>query len=112
MPKRIKPAAPRRRHFIVEWRKHRGLTQEQLAERIGTTKASISRIESYETGYTQDFLEACADALMCEPGDLLMRNPTDTEAPWSIWNHAKPGEKRQIVDVMRVIVGGRTGTEG
>ncbi|MEN3229219.1 helix-turn-helix transcriptional regulator [Methylorubrum rhodesianum] len=112
MPKRVKLNRPRKRHFIVEWRKHRGLTQQQLADRMETTKASVSRVETYETGYTQDFLEACAYALMCEPADLVMRNPLDTEAPWSLWDQADKGKREQIISIMRVIVGGKTGTGG
>lgn len=114
MPRRIaKPSeANRRRTFIAQWRKYRGLSQEALAERLETTKASISRIETGLQPYSQDFLEAVAYQLQCEPVDLLIRDPSDPDGIWSIWDHAKPGEKKQIVEVSRVIVGGRTGTEG
>ena len=80
MPKRIGDPTRRRRHFIKEWREFRGLTQQQLADKIGTTKTSISRIEDLTTGYTQDFLEACADALGTHPAKLLSRAPTDADA--------------------------------
>ncbi|MFC5553249.1 helix-turn-helix domain-containing protein [Methylobacterium iners] len=112
MPRRVKGDRARGRHFIAEWRAYRGLTQEQLAERMATTKASISRVENYISSYTQDFLEACAYALMCEPADLIMRNPQDTSAPWSLWERAKEAEREQIVTIMRVIVGDKTGTDG
>src|SRR3954452_9822188 len=105
---RVGPPKPRRRHFIREWRKHRGLTQEQLADRLETTKANISRIENLKQGYTQDFLEACADALSTEASSLLMRDPTDPEGIWSIWEQAKPGERRQIVEIAKTLL--RTGT--
>lgn len=111
MPKRVTDKRPRSRHFIREWRKHRGITQEQLAERIGTTKATISRIENGLQPYTQDFLDLCAEALMTEPGNLVVRNPRDPEGIWSLWDKAKPGERRQLVEVGKVIVGG-TGTDG
>jgi transcriptional regulator with XRE-family HTH domain len=93
----------RRRHFIRAWREHRGLTQEQLADRLGTTKANISRIENLRQGYTQDFLEACADALMTDPASLIMRDPSDEEAFWSIWDQAKPGQRRQIEAIVRAL---------
>lgn len=80
MPARIGDPSKRRRHFIKEWRKFRDLTQEDLAELLGTTKTSISRIEDLKQGYTQDFLEACADALGTHPGTLLSRAPTRAEA--------------------------------
>jgi transcriptional regulator with XRE-family HTH domain len=100
----------RRRHFIREWRQHRGLTQEMLAERLETTKANISRVESLKQGYTQDFLEACAEALSTEPASLLTRDPTDPENVWSVWDQAKPGERRQIVAIAKTLI--RTGTGG
>jgi transcriptional regulator with XRE-family HTH domain len=65
----------RRRHFVREWRKFRGLTQEKLAEKLDTTKANISRIENLHQGYTQDFLEACAEVLKVDPAALLSENP-------------------------------------
>lgn len=105
MPKRIaKPASPkqRRRHFIKEWREYRGLTQDQLAERLVMSKASLSRIENYLQPYTQDFLEACAAALLTEPASLIMRNPADQDSMWSIWEQAKPGERRAIENAARL----------
>ena len=77
MTKRVQPSGARRSHFIRDWRKHRKLTQEELAERLGTSNAQISRIETGKNGYTQDFLEACASALSCAPADLLRGPPDD-----------------------------------
>lgn len=68
-----KPAKPR--YYFKEWRKHIGLTQEQLAERVGLTASSISQLESGKQGFTDSTLEALAWALGCEPHDLLGRNP-------------------------------------
>ena len=79
MPPRIGNPARRRRHFIRQWREFRGFTQEQLADSLKTTKTSISRIEDLKQGYTQDFLEACADALGTHPGALLTRPPTEAD---------------------------------
>jgi transcriptional regulator with XRE-family HTH domain len=76
MPGKSGDSSKRRRHFVREWREFRGLTQEQLAEMLNMTSASISRIESLKQGYTQNFLEACADALGTHPGTLLTRAPT------------------------------------
>lgn len=77
MPARINAKGSRQRHYIKEWREHRNLTQDQLAERMGTSKTSISRIESYKQPYTQDFLELCAQVLNCSLADLLIRDPED-----------------------------------
>lgn len=98
----------RRRTFIKEWRKFRHLTQEQLAERVDMSHGNVSLIERGLQNYTQETLEAFADALRCEPADLLMRDPTDPEAIWSLWDKAKPGERKMIVDIAKTVL--KTGT--
>lgn len=94
----------RRRTFIRAWREYRNLTQDQLSERLDMSKAQLSRIENGLQPYTQDFLEACADALLTDPASLLMRDPTSPEAIWSLWDQARPGERRQIVESAADIV--------
>jgi transcriptional regulator with XRE-family HTH domain len=108
MPGRIRPLPRRRKHYIAHWREFRNLTQEQLASRLGMSAAQLSRIENLKQPYTQDFLEAAAEALNTDPASLIMRDPTDEDAIWSIWDQAKPGERRQIMDIVRVIT--KTGT--
>lgn len=107
MPTRIKGPKKSVGHFIAEWRDHRGLKQDQLAERLQTSKASISRIENGKQPYTQHFLEACAEALRTDPASLIMRNPLAPEAIWTIWDQAKPGQKKQIVEHAKIIVRAR-----
>jgi len=110
MSRRIgyRPKRARRQTFLRQWREYRNLTQDDLAERLGTSKASISRIEAGQQAYTQDFLEACADALRTDPASLLMRNPTDEEAVWSLWDKAKVGERKMIENIVRSVI--KTGT--
>jgi transcriptional regulator with XRE-family HTH domain len=110
MPPRIAYKRPkqRRRTFFKQWRHHRNLSQERLAERLETSVASISRIEAGKQPYTQDFLEALAVALQTDPASLIMRDPTEPDALWSLWDNAKQGEKKMILDIVRTIV--KTGT--
>jgi transcriptional regulator with XRE-family HTH domain len=82
--------------FLKEWRKFRGLSQDKLAERLGVHKGDISNWEKGKRRYNQDLLEQLADALQCEPADLIMRDPTQPEAIWSIWDHASEGQKEEI----------------
>lgn len=98
---------PARRTFIAEWRRHRHLTQAQLAQRLDVSEATISRLENGKQPYSQPLLEALADALATDPASLLMRNPKDGDALWSIWDQAKPGERRQIEEIARVVVKNR-----
>lgn len=105
---RLKPRQ-RRRIFVKEWRNYRGLTQEQLAERVGMSKGNISQLEQGVQGYSQEGLEAIAEALQCDPGQLLNVDPSRDDAIWSIWERAKEGERRMIVEVAKTIV--KTGTD-
>ena len=98
------------RHFIREWRKHRGLTQEQLAERIGISKPYLSKIETGSRRYDQPFLEAASEALRCMPADLLVRDPTDPQGLWSIYDGLTPIERSKLVEMARVLRG--TVTDG
>ena len=93
-----------RRTFIREWRNDRGLTLEHLADRLGTTHATLSRIERGMQPYSQDILERLADALRTDPASLLMRNPSSPDAIWSIWDQAKPGEREMIIDLARTVI--------
>lgn len=103
----------RRKTFIREWREFRELTQERVVGRledadVDLSVAQYSRIENGVSPYTQDTLEAIADALQTDAASLLMRNPQDDDAIWSIWDQAKPGQRRQIKEVVKAIV--KTGT--
>lgn len=93
----------RRRWYLKEWREYRELSQEKLADRIGATQGLISQLENNRINYTSDLLEKLADALMCEPADLLMRNPMDPEAPWSIWETLPKPQKVQAIEILKAL---------
>lgn len=96
------------RTFVREWRKHRGLSQDALVARVREhletfSKSTLSRIENSKQAYTQPVLEALADALATDPASLLMRNPSDDEAIWSIWEQASEGERNRISEVANAL---------
>lgn len=97
-----------RRTFIREWRQNRGLTLEQLSDRLEMTPSHLSMLERGQRGYTQETLEAVANALQTDVASLLMRNPADPDAIWSVWDQAKPGQRKMIVDIAKTVV--KTGT--
>lgn len=65
-----------RRLYIKEHREAAGLTQQQLADRVGTTKATISRIETGLRDYTGGFLDAVAEALGKGSGAIFFHPPS------------------------------------
>lgn len=103
------------RTFLKEWRDHAGLTQERAASRIGEatgeglSHSQLSRIERGEQPYSQAILEAAADAYGTDPASLLMRNPKDPDAIWSIWDQALPGERLIILDTAQAVIRRRVG---
>jgi len=105
---RFKKPAVRRRIFLKQWREFRGLTQEQLADRVGWSVGNVSQLERGLQGYSQEGLEALAEALQCDPGQILTVDPTGDDAIWSIWERAKPGERQMIVELAKTVV--KTGT--
>lgn len=105
-------AGKRRPTFLRQWREYRGKTLVQVAEHLGMSHGNLSKIERSLVPYNQELLETLADLYMCEPVDILIRDPSEPTSIWSIWENAKPGEKRQIEAVAEALLKGRTGTAG
>lgn len=78
MPPRIGPKKPFKL-FIADWREKKGLTQQQLADRLGTTDVTISRWETRMRQADENAREAIAEALGIEPEDLR-RHPDQPSA--------------------------------
>jgi len=96
---------PRQRTFLREWRKAKpGRTLEQVAAELHMSQPQLGRIERGDSPYNQDLLEALAELYGCSVADLLMRDPSEPNAIWTIWDHAKPGEKRLISAAAEAIV--------
>lgn len=96
--------------YLKQWRKFRGYSQERLAEMVETSKGYISDVERGNRPYNQELLEKLADALQCAPADLLMRDPSQPDGIWSIWDQLAPVEQQQVVEIAKTIK--RTGTGG
>lgn len=96
--------------FIRQWREKRGMSLSELADRVPMDKGNLSKVERGLLPYNQEMLERLSDALQTEPASLLMRDPTDSEALWTLWDKAKPGVRAQITEVAAAII--RTGTGG
>ncbi len=96
--------------FLKQWREYRGLSQQRLAERLDTSKGYISDLERGKRRYNQDMLELLADALNCEPADILMRDPSDPSGIWSIWDAIPAIDRPRIVAVIKAMIGNKTGS--
>lgn len=60
-----------RTNRIAEIRKAKGLSQQQLAERVGSHWITISKLERGQMSLTQSWMERLSQSLHVEPEDLL-----------------------------------------
>jgi UDP-N-acetylglucosamine 1-carboxyvinyltransferase len=93
--------------FLREWRKHRGLTQIQAADRVGVDQSTIAKIEAEKLPYNEDFLERAALAYGCEPGDLISINPLapdDLRAIHTMLARAPTESRAKALDVLKALL--------
>lgn len=98
-----KTRRPKQKTFLREWRLYRNLSQEKAAERLEIDRTTLSRIERGLVPYNQGLLESAAEAYSCEVVDLIIRNPTDPEAPWSIWETLKPAQRHTAFELIKTL---------
>lgn len=97
--------------YIRQWREHRGLSLKRLADRLpadaegrpAISDVSLSRIERGLQPYSQPILELLAEALGTDPASLLMRDPMQPDAIWTIWDQLKPEQRKQALVVLDAI---------
>lgn len=103
----------RKATYIRAWRKKQGFTLDQMVGRLAelgveTTGASLSRIERGQQPYSQDILEAIAEALGRAPADLIENNPEIPDAEiFDLLARLNDGEKHQAESVLRAMFGDR-----
>ena len=97
------------RVFLLEWRNYLNLTQEQVADRIGTTKGTVQRMEVNTREPNLGYLAAFAEAIDREVSDLFRdpKAPTQNE----LLKGLEPAQLREVEDFASY-VRQRTGTKG
>lgn len=97
-------------NHLKAWRKFRLLTQEELADRVGTTKAVISNLETGSRGLSDKWLRKLAPALDTTPGFLLDYDPNHLDTSFIEAALAVPEASRpQALQILETF---RTGTRG
>lgn len=104
-----KKAAPKppilwNRTFLAQWRRFRGMTQEQLADAADVSIGTVSGMEAATVGYSPETLHKLAEALEIEVAMLLGVNPYEDEPLWAIIARANDKERQQIARHADVIV--------
>lgn len=101
MVTRIGPKRPRRL-YLQSWRESRGLTQQQLADRVDTGKDQISRWESGKRGMSAGVIAALEEALQLEPGDLF-RDPAMPSVD-ELLRDSTPEERQRVFSVVQAML--------
>lgn len=98
-------------NHVRAWREFRHLTQEELAEAVGCSPATIGHIETGARRLSDKWARPIADALNTTPGYLLDHNPNDLPTSiLDIWASIPDEAKPQALKVLESFK--RTGTEG
>lgn len=79
---------------IREIRRDLSLSQEKLAERVGTSKAQISKLETSQRRLTDFWLFRLADALECAPWEILINE--NNHPPFAVNNR-----EQKLLDAFR-----------
>ena len=98
---RIGPRRPIR-WYLKEWREKRGLTQEQLADRMETNKGQVSKLERGAQRMNDEWIAGCAFALGVEPGDLL-KDP-NAPCPHDLLSGATPEQREKALKMIAIIL--------
>lgn len=99
-------ANPMPQHFLKEWREFAKLSQDDLAERVGTTKSVISLLENGHRGLGDKWAYKLADALDIRAGWLLDINPHEVDTDiLRTWMDIKAEDRPTALRVLRQFTG-------
>jgi transcriptional regulator with XRE-family HTH domain len=91
--------------YLRAWREYRELTQEQLAEKVGTNANMIQYLETGERGLSTKWARRLAPALDTTPGMLLEHDPFNLDSDMiDIWIHGDIRQRRQIAEIAKALV--------
>jgi transcriptional regulator with XRE-family HTH domain len=106
----IADVADRPPHYLREWREFRKMTQDELADAVGTSKSVISDMERDKLQLSPKWARRFAPILRTQPGYILDHDPADLDNDIiDIWAHIPDDEKDQARRVLETFTR-RTGT--
>jgi transcriptional regulator with XRE-family HTH domain len=99
------------RTYFIEWREWKGWTQQELANRMETTVATVSRVENGARDWGKGYLEAFAYVIECpNPADPISRPPNAPITLDEMLKDASPEQRRQAIAVVETLL--RNGANG
>ena len=96
-------------NYLRQWREYREMTQEELADIVGTSANMISYLEAGERGLSAKWLRRLAPALKTTPGHLLEHDPNDMPTDiLDIWAAIDERDRKTAIRVLESF--SKTGT--
>ncbi len=96
---------PKYKTYFLAWRKARGLTQQGLADLLGTNKTRVTMKERDLESWDKDYLDALSKALSVDTWSLLYRDPdadnADEAKGFRVYDDLSPESKTKALDYMR-----------
>lgn len=98
-------------HYLRQWREYRGLSLRALASRLEVSPggpliadyAALSRIETGETRFNEDVLNAVAEALDVDRTDLLSKDPNKDGQVIDLLRRLDDRDRQRIIEMMEVM---------
>jgi transcriptional regulator with XRE-family HTH domain len=91
------------RHYLKEWRQHRGLSQEQLAKALNTSKGEVSRYERGERTLSLLIQFRLMRALRITPGQFF--SPPDAQSADALLTGLSPEERARYIAALQTLIG-------
>jgi transcriptional regulator with XRE-family HTH domain len=105
MPNKNMTAANMRQaphNYLRAWRRHRGLTQTQLASAIGTSASVVSLMEGGDRQLAPKWLYRLAKVLDAPPGAFLEYGPEDERvALLATWAEIPSPQRHMALQLMK-----------
>ena len=92
---------PAPQHYIREWRKHRGMTQAELADAIALHRSHLNKIERGRRYHARPVLEAIAAKLHCEPDELIRRHPSHSSELETLYRSLSAEERSRAIALLK-----------
>lgn len=115
------PPHKRDRHYIKDWRKAAGKSQNDVAREIGMSQAMVSRVEAGKNPYVQDRIEKMARYFSgfagdCSPAAMLIGPPPTAHASTEenavvagqiaqLYKLREPVRRRYLQELLRALRG-------
>jgi transcriptional regulator with XRE-family HTH domain len=99
------------RNHLKAWREKRGLSQDELAEKAGTTKSVISLLENEKRPLSAKWLRRFAEVLDTRAGYILDHDPNElNDDVFDLWDNISEMDRSQAARVLGTFA--RNGTKG